>query len=187
MPEVAFETLGLETTASAAEVRRAFRRQALRHHPDHNQDDPGATERFKRLLRAYRVAMRQARNGISVPETSVGPRPDRFECAGCGDCFPFRAACSRCGLELWDRNAGPAVRRDAPAVARMIAELESRPEVVGPTLAERLPLTGMVVSGSLLGALFTYQVGPVGIAMLLAGFAAYVTALEAHRRAAASL
>lgn len=182
MSDVAFETLGVPRTATEAEVRRAFRREALRHHPDHNPDDPRAPIRFKRVLSAYRVALRHAIHGENAgAPPPVGPRPDRFECAGCGDCFPFREPCSRCGLDLWDRTAGPAVRRDSPEVAAMIEDLESRPEP-GPSLAERWPLTGMIVSGSLAAAFFAYQVGPIGIAMLLAGFAAYVTALEAARR-----
>ncbi len=45
--------LGLSTQAAARELKRAFRRQALVHHPDRNPDDPGAAERFLRITQAY--------------------------------------------------------------------------------------------------------------------------------------
>jgi len=47
--------LGLQPGASAAELKRAFRQQARRWHPDLNQGDPTAEERFKSINAAYGV------------------------------------------------------------------------------------------------------------------------------------
>ena len=47
--------LGLEPGASAAELKRAFRQQARRWHPDLNPGDPTAEERFKSINAAYGV------------------------------------------------------------------------------------------------------------------------------------
>jgi DnaJ-class molecular chaperone len=47
--------LGLEPGADAAALKKAFRRQARRWHPDLNNNDPAAEERFKRINEAYAV------------------------------------------------------------------------------------------------------------------------------------
>ncbi|XP_061300427.1 dnaJ homolog subfamily B member 1-like, partial [Pezoporus flaviventris] len=49
-----YRTLGLPRGASSEDVRRAYRRQALRFHPDKNKE-PGAEERFKEVAEAYDV------------------------------------------------------------------------------------------------------------------------------------
>ncbi|NXY86401.1 DNJB1 protein, partial [Alcedo cyanopectus] len=49
-----YRTLGLARGASGEDVRRAYRRQALRFHPDKNKE-PGAEERFKEVAEAYDV------------------------------------------------------------------------------------------------------------------------------------
>jgi DnaJ-class molecular chaperone len=45
--------LGVARTASADEIRRAFRALAKKHHPDANKGDKGAEERFKRISAAF--------------------------------------------------------------------------------------------------------------------------------------
>ncbi|HAP63488.1 MAG TPA: hypothetical protein DCR93_29670, partial [Cytophagales bacterium] len=50
-----YHTLGLDTTASAEEVRQAYRRLAVKYHPDKNPEDRVAEERFKRVNEAYQV------------------------------------------------------------------------------------------------------------------------------------
>jgi hypothetical protein len=44
-----WQVLGLEPGADAARLKRAFREQARRWHPDLNANDPVAEERFKRI------------------------------------------------------------------------------------------------------------------------------------------
>ncbi|MCD6351121.1 MAG: J domain-containing protein, partial [Armatimonadetes bacterium] len=50
-----YAVLGVSRDASAEEIRRAYRRQARRCHPDVSPDDPEAEQRFKQLTEAYRV------------------------------------------------------------------------------------------------------------------------------------
>lgn len=50
-----YELLGVSRTATAEEIKKAYRRRARELHPDANPDDPTAAERFKELARAYSV------------------------------------------------------------------------------------------------------------------------------------
>jgi curved DNA-binding protein len=50
-----YELLGVERGASAAEVKRAFRKVARELHPDVNAHDPEAEEKFKSAAEAYEV------------------------------------------------------------------------------------------------------------------------------------
>ena len=50
-----YEVLGVDRQASGEDLKRAFRKLAMDHHPDRNPDNPEAVERFKELGEAYQV------------------------------------------------------------------------------------------------------------------------------------
>jgi molecular chaperone DnaJ len=50
-----YATLGVPKDASAAEIKKAFRTLAKKHHPDSNENDPKAEARFKEVSEAYDV------------------------------------------------------------------------------------------------------------------------------------
>jgi DnaJ-class molecular chaperone len=50
-----YATLGVPKTASAKEIKAAFRRLARKHHPDVNPGDKGAESKFKDVNEAYEV------------------------------------------------------------------------------------------------------------------------------------
>ena len=50
-----YGALGVARTASADEIKKAYRKLARRYHPDRNPDDKSAEERFKEISQAYDV------------------------------------------------------------------------------------------------------------------------------------
>lgn len=50
-----YKTLEVERTASAAEIKRAYRKLANKYHPDKNKDDPDAAAKFAKANEAYEV------------------------------------------------------------------------------------------------------------------------------------
>ena len=50
-----YAVLGVPASATQDEIRKQYRRQAKRYHPDANPNDPRAAERFKEISEAYQV------------------------------------------------------------------------------------------------------------------------------------
>jgi len=50
-----YEILGISKGASAAEIKKAYRKKAIQYHPDKNPDDKDAEEMFKKAAEAYEV------------------------------------------------------------------------------------------------------------------------------------
>jgi curved DNA-binding protein CbpA len=80
MPNDPYEILGLTKTASADDIKKAYRKLARTSHPDLHPDDAGAEERFKAISAAYDI--------LKDPETRA--RYDAGEIDGLGAERPKR-------------------------------------------------------------------------------------------------
>jgi len=84
-----YEILGIPKTATNAEVKKSYRRLAVKYHPDKNPGDPHAEERFKELGEAYDVLIDEqkraaydrygheafAPKGVKTPPPKPKPKP----------------------------------------------------------------------------------------------------------------
>src|SRR6185437_15002175 len=50
-----YEILGIERSATEVEIKSAYRKQAMKYHPDRNPGDHTAEERFKECAEAYAI------------------------------------------------------------------------------------------------------------------------------------
>jgi len=50
-----YELLGVERNASAHDLKKAYRKLAMKYHPDRNPDDTSAAEKFKEVKEAYEI------------------------------------------------------------------------------------------------------------------------------------
>ncbi len=50
-----YTVLGVNRDASEEDVKKAYRKLAMKHHPDRNPDDKGAEAKFKEAKEAYEV------------------------------------------------------------------------------------------------------------------------------------
>ncbi|KKQ71835.1 MAG: chaperone protein DnaJ, molecular chaperone DnaJ [Candidatus Peregrinibacteria bacterium GW2011_GWC2_39_14] len=55
MPKDFYETLGVQKSATEQEIKRAYRKMAMKWHPDKHKGDKGAEEKFKEINQAYEV------------------------------------------------------------------------------------------------------------------------------------
>jgi hypothetical protein len=73
--------LGLTSDATLADVKKAYRKLARQHHPDRNNADPGAIDRFQRITEAYEYLSAHLKDnahgyGHSRPGPTAPPRAD---------------------------------------------------------------------------------------------------------------
>lgn len=79
MPHELYDVLGISRSATQDEIKKAFRDGVMQWHPDRNQDNPEAEERFKAISFAYETLgdpkKRQIYDlGIEIPDgTTFNP------------------------------------------------------------------------------------------------------------------
>src|SRR5438094_734654 len=83
-----YDVLGISKTASADEIKSAYRKLARKYHPDMNRNDPKATEKFNEVQEAYDVLSDPPKRknydqfghaGVEAGAGAGGPGFDPFE------------------------------------------------------------------------------------------------------------
>ena len=59
-----YEVLGVEREATDQQIKSAYRKLAMKHHPDRNPNDRDAEERFKEAAEAYAVLADREKRGM---------------------------------------------------------------------------------------------------------------------------
>jgi molecular chaperone DnaJ len=86
-----YEVLGVNKDASAEEIKKSYRKLAMKHHPDRNPDNPKAEENFKEAKEAYEMLSddqkRAAYDQYGHAGVEQGAGAGGFGGAGFGDAF----------------------------------------------------------------------------------------------------
>ncbi len=89
-----YEVLGVSKNASEADIKKAYRRQAMKYHPDRNPDDKTTGAKFKEVQEAYSILSDSQKRATydqfghaGVDQTMGGGGPGGFGFGDVGDIF----------------------------------------------------------------------------------------------------
>lgn len=148
MSDDLYQTLGVDQSASAEEIKKAYRRLAREHHPDANPGNAEAERRFKEIAQAYEVLGDPERRATYDRYGTADPRAAGFGGAeGFADIFDaFFGGGSPFGRQQ-RRPAGPPPGNDLEVIvditlAEVVLGGEASFEIDLPVACEACEATG---------------------------------------------
>ena len=66
-----YQVLGVGRSASDDEIKKAYRKLAIKYHPDKNPDDKNAEEKFKEAAEAYEVLSNEEKRQKAAEKTRI--------------------------------------------------------------------------------------------------------------------
>ena len=130
-----YEVLGLERDASESDVKKAYRRLAMKFHPDRNQD-PAAEEKFKEASEAYEVLSDPSKKGTYDQFGHAGL--DQNSMGGRGGGASFSDIFSDVFGDIFGGGGRSSVQRGSDL--RYTLELELEKAVRGDSVEIRVPV-----------------------------------------------
>jgi molecular chaperone DnaJ len=122
-----YEVLGVSKTATAEEIKKAYRTLARKYHPDLNKNNPAAAEKFKEVSEAYSVLSDETKRGqydqfghAAFENGGAGGGPGGFGGFGGGGFGGFQNGGPAWKIFSTCSSAGKAVEVDTEAMARNV-------------------------------------------------------------------
>ncbi len=123
-----YEVLGIDKSAGAEEIKKAYRKKAMQYHPDRNPGDKEAEAKFKEVGEAYEVLSDEAKRSRYDQYGFAGVDPNFNPNAGFGDFGDFGSAFGGFGDIFGDLFGGGSRRRN-PNVPRQGEDVGARLEL----------------------------------------------------------
>jgi molecular chaperone DnaJ len=111
-----YETLGVQKNASEEDIKKAYRKLAMKHHPDRNPDSKGAEDKFKEAKEAYEMLSDSGKREAYDRYGHAGVDPNMG--GGAGGPGGFSDAFGDIFGDIFGQQAGRGGRGAGPQVYR---------------------------------------------------------------------
>lgn len=133
-----YQTLGVSKDASAQEIKKAYRRLAMKYHPDRNPDDASAEAKFKEASEAYEVLSDEQKKAAYDRYGHAGVDPNMGGGPG-GGAADFGDIFGDVFGDIFGRGRGGGQQSNRGSDLRYTLELDLEDAVKGTTVEIRVP------------------------------------------------
>jgi molecular chaperone DnaJ len=134
-----YEVLGVAKSASADEIKKAYRKLAMKHHPDRNPDDKSAEDKFKEANEAYEALSDEDKRAAYDRHGHAGVDPNMGGGFGGGGAGNFSDMFGDVFGDIFGGGRGGQQRSNRGSDLRYTLELDLEEAVRGTKVKIRVP------------------------------------------------